>query len=981
MRVRLESSQTSVIAAGRIWRFAAILALFLNLLLLRVLPFSREFLALDEILTGSFTNRMTQALLVQDWSRTANNAYPAVSLMWLEVVQLGAAELWPGEHFDNTQVLSDTPQEIGTTLPRRRLTLALISVVTAVVVFWLLRRLFNDFVATTATILMALDPFLLTQFRVFRVEGLVTNLMLLSALIVLLYVREQKIRWLVISGILGGLAALTKITALYLLSFTGLTLLVWPLLEGRRVARSLIRQTVRDLSLWSLVMVGTFFVLWPALWVSPVEALGQMFAYLNTAVTGLVNWGGQGAFFFNGRVLRNEDPGPLFYVWALAYRTTPFTWLGILAALGSGIFFLGWRRKPGESRNSGAEKSFRRDFTPTLLTLAYVVFFFVAMSLGKSKVDRYLHPIFPGLSILAAVGFQWIFYLIQSPSPERPGLVLLSSPKVWIFWGVLLMGGAWLALPHHPYYSTYWNPLLGSGRSAVKMLPVGGNEGVDSLISYLNGLPGASEIQLSGLSSVNCKASFTGSCLELSEFLDSDYFIIDILSLQRELYLTNLQALIPEAELVDKYTKDGVDYAGLYKMPEKMRFVRQNQEWLDTHGRLFGYGFSTPTARAGDSLEVNIFWQNGQNGWTLGDSEFWAKLLDENDHVYQEAPARLKTLVSVDKSQPDQMLLFTAPLLLPPDLLLGDYHLEIDLQLKTSGESTWEFLPPDPPNLLTVDGGVVGVAPEALPIQHWLKKKMGQTGLTLLGYDEPNRVGRSSFFLYWRADNRPSQQYRLSLALIDEQGRVAAKWQDRLALGIHPLDEWEPGEIVKTAIPLEVGRPLPVEDYEVLLELWPEIEGDAVARTPISLLRQFRTAEARTNVRYPVGPAKFGRNLELLGYDLQGRGTGSEGQLELTLNWLNRDSSTPVEAEVTVTGVDGVEIGRMVHLVPERRQQQTWHVYSTYKFLLVTVPASISIKARPAAGNEEWYKVHWLDQPASNQVVIENVLEKITVVQ
>ena len=73
-----------------------------------------------------------------------------------------------------------------------------------------------------AGILLALNPFLLSESRVARVEALSAELVALSVMTLMLYFHERRWRWLALSGILGGLALSTKSQNLLLVGFAGL---------------------------------------------------------------------------------------------------------------------------------------------------------------------------------------------------------------------------------------------------------------------------------------------------------------------------------------------------------------------------------------------------------------------------------------------------------------------------------------------------------------------------------------------------------------------------------------------------------------------------------------------------------------------------------------------------------------------------------------------------------------------------------------
>ena len=226
----------------KLLNFIILPILVIVVMLPRVLPFSPLFLTSDEVQIGHWTTQMAHALLAGDWANTVNNAYPAVTLMWLETAQVA-----PGQMLTGAPMLMDTEQDVFASLPRRRLALGLVNSLVVVVGFELLRRLFNPFVAFTATLLIALDPFLLSQARVFRTEGLNAGLMMLSALALLLYVKEKRKGWLLLSSLLGGWAVLTRFNSIYLLAWTGFSVAVGRLWMGERRVLGLLKGVGGDM--------------------------------------------------------------------------------------------------------------------------------------------------------------------------------------------------------------------------------------------------------------------------------------------------------------------------------------------------------------------------------------------------------------------------------------------------------------------------------------------------------------------------------------------------------------------------------------------------------------------------------------------------------------------------------------------------------------------------------------------------------------
>jgi hypothetical protein len=139
-----------------------------------------------------------------------------------------------------------------------------------------------------------------------------------------------------------------------------------------------------------------------------------------------------------------------------------------------------------------------------LTLLCFALVFGVILSQEPKKFDRYLLPIWPALEILAAAGLlrlrdwrleigdwlRWrvVFFDQQRSLLKRQQSLIsnLQSPIAWICtFGVLTTS---LAL-YHPYYLSYFNPLLGGGAVAQRVMLVGWGEGLEEVGAWLRERP------------------------------------------------------------------------------------------------------------------------------------------------------------------------------------------------------------------------------------------------------------------------------------------------------------------------------------------------------------------------------------------------------------------------------------------------------------------------------------------------------------
>jgi hypothetical protein len=232
------------------------------------------------------------------------------------------------------------------------------------------------------------------------------------------------------------------------------------------LTRSPLHLLIWSLLLWGLVVALTVVALWPALWVSPIDALRHL-------RDGVEVEGAQphmlGNFFLGEPV---DAPGLLFYPAALALHLFPRTMLGLAPLLWL------WPRTPPRQRR-------------TLAMLAgFVVVFVVAMSLFPKKFDRYLIPVFPAINILAAYGLAREAARVSRPIRQfsaRLGLRPrhITQGRLLLLSGATLLTTVWLG----DYSIASFNPLLGGLAAGANTFLVGWGEGLEQAAAWLNQQP------------------------------------------------------------------------------------------------------------------------------------------------------------------------------------------------------------------------------------------------------------------------------------------------------------------------------------------------------------------------------------------------------------------------------------------------------------------------------------------------------------
>jgi 4-amino-4-deoxy-L-arabinose transferase-like glycosyltransferase len=545
--------------------------------------------------------RFLDAVLEQDWAETYQRYHPGVSTMWLS--GLGLKVFAWREGVTSEQLIGSAPTKpgvIGDSVTAGVIPLALVTALCIALAYVLIGRIAGARAALAGSCLLALDPFHVAYSKVLHIDALLATFMLTSALFLLSYLRESNRRDLVLSGVFAGLAFLTKSPSFFLVPYAamavGLHRLAVDPISGRREWIRWFRRAVWVLILWGAVACVTFVALWPAMWVEPLHALRRVVERILFHVeTAHYN-----PIFFNGEITQ-QDPGPVFYVATLAWKTTLVTLPALLAT----IVFLVRRLRQG-----------KKDVVPWLL-VAYVVFFTAQMCLSARKEIRYLLPAFPALDVVAALGVAWIADGVGRVG-ERVGWQGLPSAAV----GAVVALQALLVLPGHPYYGPLHNRLLGGSQVAQHILPLQDQgEGLDLAARFLNGLPRAQQATawLYRRSDEIFRRTFLGKT-SMTDVSQADYRVYSVNQVMRRLGDEAWEETWQsdrQQEPLWTAAFGGVTYVWVYGSPPKElaaggpEYVLHHQ--LGDHIRLDRVRISAETLTAGDTLIVVPVWSSDGN--------------------------------------------------------------------------------------------------------------------------------------------------------------------------------------------------------------------------------------------------------------------------------------------------------------------------------------------------------------------------------
>ena len=742
------------------------------------------FLTPDELRWTCRSANFHRALATGELAETYQKEHPGVITMWLGGIGLpvdpdsswsiACHELEPSKIVGATS--PETLAMITGRLFDGRARIALFVSLGIGALYLLATMLFDRRIALLAAVLVLLDPLYLANARVMHLDAVTTTLMTLSLVSLLVYLlRRPNAPMLILSAVLGGMAALNKAPAMFLAPMVVLLVTAIGWRRGDNW-RSMAWRVVG----WGVVALVTYVALWPAMWVSPVAAVSGVLG----GALGYAAEPHEGSNYFWGAI--RPDPGPLFYPVSFVFRATPFVLLGLALAIVSLL-----RRRGDEEERLAV-----------LALLAFALLFTLFMTTGQKKFDRYLLPVYPALVLVGSVGLgaglRWIGARFQvGARSDRVDRV------VWLG-GLAVITTVQLALilPHRPYYLSYYNPLVGGSRAAEWALLVGWGEGIDQPARYLNELPGVEEMKVATRYRSAFGPLFRGRTLEMDDYDPAtlDYYLLYLNQIQRDLdpeLIPRLLGGATEPELVASIA--GIDYAWLYRNDNyeaPLALIESRAQPGDV------------VVARGDSLLAKHY--SGVVPLVEIDSDADAEeLLEALDQAF-ETGARV-WYVRYDDIYPR------------PGLAAVDY----ELATRTFTLEEHEF-PEVEVKLLRGDGqGRFGQEVQLEPVE--VSFGNVELGLTGVGFAAvPVQWGRElGVALQWEAPDSIDRDLTAFLHLIGPDGHRWAQ-ADLSVTGadLVPTSEWAPDTVALDKAHLAIPAGTPPGDYGLLIGVYDSATGD-----------------------------------------------------------------------------------------------------------------------------------------------------------
>jgi 4-amino-4-deoxy-L-arabinose transferase-like glycosyltransferase len=705
--------------------------------------------------------------------------------------------------------LQSEPQNLLDILVAVRLSVAVVTSLGIWGIYILVSKLFGAKTATLSALLLTMDPFYLAHSRVFHTDAITSVFMILSASSFMLSCRERCLgsrfpfpwHYAVLSGIFAGLALSGKSSALSAVLFMGLSAVLIYLFEVwqfKKINPKILFRFAIFLGLGLLTSAATFFLLWPAMWVDPAGTVHHLLA----ATVELVEEGHEQ--FFLGKV--TTDPGPWFYPLVFLFKVPP------LILLGLGMNLATLPRNTGRRRNRA-------------LLWIYIILFVLFITLSPKKNDRYLLPIFPALSILSAGGIYELAAIVCKTLWSQATGWVVRTRNVFLVAACFILQTA-SALPHHPYYFTYYNPAAGGTHLASRVLLVGWGEGLDQAARYLNANKDAESLKTASWYGERTFIQFfTGQLYPLSRgslfWNRIDYTVLYVNQVQRG--LPNLPLVSCLRSLEPEYIVHiaGLDYVWIYALPRPLpdcALPLQNAEYMQFGESLLFLGYEIverPGAFDG-KLRVNLYWRALRE--MEEDYTIYLKLINDAYHIWGQQDSRpYWGGLPTNSWKEGQVIGDPREIAVLPGTPQGLYQIEVILYDLHSGR-TLEPLGGEKLLLGPVEvPRLESLTPERLDISHPMDINLGGK-VRLFGYNMESGFRPDDnihLTLFWECLEEMEQNYTVFTHLIDSGDSIVAQKDSPPVDGFHPTTKWELGEIVRDQYDLVIPADAPPGQYHL----------------------------------------------------------------------------------------------------------------------------------------------------------------------
>jgi hypothetical protein len=898
-----------------------LLTIFVAALLPRLLSLS-TFMTADEDDQMMFATHFLKSVLHGNFGGALVLGYPGVPTLILGAGGVAARYLF---HYMGWYTLPWATADFFTTLDQvttrfgqfdypldflvwLRVPLVLAATLAIVGIFLMIRRLVNLPVAVIAALLLAFDPFILAHSRIIHVDAPMAYFMFLSFLAFLLFLDNGGWKWLLLSGLFGGLAGLSKTPAAILGPILVVCGVIFALLPPPGQPRSLRwKRLIIALLVWALIAVAAIFALWPSMWSRPLFAINWLVRNVQSVNSGAHPTTG---VFWNPL---QSDQNPYYYLLVFPFHLTPLTMVGLLFSLlmtAAGLLNR-WRNPARWSAR----------MLPLLLSLVvYVIAFIAPVSVIARRGDRYILPVYFAAGLLAALAGWWLATGLIERLPGLVSRLRLTVPRLV---GGLLALQIVSVLGYHPYYLAYFNPLVGGPWLAPYYLNVGWGEGMDVAARYMNALTGRDAPRVTAWYSQQFAPYYRGQTIDLSSeqaALTADYAVFYINQVQRGFPSQEILNYFRQRQPAETIALGGIEYAWIYQGPVISQEPAAGMTFpldavLSGKARLYGVDVpqteisaDTYAAPPGSShieglypgykevlpgLPVTLYWETlGAIQDSNGKINAFIRLVDDRGNIWGQVDRLILAGVwRPNRWHPGYYLRDEYKLPIDPGTPPGEYHLEVGLYDFVTGQS---FGVVKNIGQLTLTPPVHSPPVTELPLQrvlsHPITADLMLTGHTFVDAQEPPG-GEIAGKVFWQATGPPAKDYRLEFSFLDPGGKRYIIHEDEPVSPGYPMPAWSKGELVGQGYRFRIPAVAPPGEYPMQLAVVDPDTGQYLGE-PVTLAR-ITVEEIERNYTLPANvtpiSAVINSQIELVGYKLEDQTVKPRESFGLTLYWRSLD--------------------------------------------------------------------------------------------
>ncbi len=435
-----------------------------------------------------------------------------------------------------------------------RLLQLLVNVSLLMLAFFLLRYMFDRWIALAVVVLASFSPYLFGQSRMLNHESMVGLFSLISVMAMTAYLfSERKPILLILSGGAAAFANLTKSSAIFLLPAIGVMIFVWALAQWREHKRIPLGAVLKIFFSWLGILLVVYFISWPGMWVAPgkmlYEVYGNAFSYAFQGARLSVTQELKPSSFS----LNSASAGLFSFLVSIMWRTTPITWLGVFLAVM--ISF----HKDRELIPLPA-----RYLIGFLFLLAFACVSMFALARGRDQ-PHYLLTAYYAFEFASALGWMLVLrWLARS-------FVWLGKPwiQMGLFLGLLVIQAAGLSYTS-PYYYTYLNPIMLSSKPVPEFFY---GERMEAAAAYLAAKPDSENLTALVYFGRTFSYYFPGNTMAFKPVMFEDKALL-IEYLQKADYLVMYTGLHERLPLLKELTPEkiidlnGRQYVEIYRVAD-----------------------------------------------------------------------------------------------------------------------------------------------------------------------------------------------------------------------------------------------------------------------------------------------------------------------------------------------------------------------------------------------------------------------------